>query len=215
MALFSPRANAVARSVLVAAVCVAIAAPVAVMAWARTPTATGQYVRVQQPLPFDHVLHAGDFRIDCRYCHAAAEQSATAGMPATSVCVPCHQQTLLRSSLMTPVRLSLATGRAIPWQRVTSVPDFVYFNHAIHVRKGVGCETCHGRVDRMQRVYQVAPLTMQWCLDCHTHPEQHLRPVTAVATMGWVAPVQQAALGRVLAQRYGVRELTTCTTCHR
>lgn len=216
MALFSPRANATFRSVLVAAFALAIALPLGLLAWARTPTATGQYSVVRQPIPFDHRVHVTALRIDCRYCHSTVERSAIAGMPATSVCVPCHSQLWLNSSVMAPVRRSVATGRPITWQRVNRLPDFVFFNHAIHVKKGVGCESCHGRVDQMQSVYQAVPLTMNWCLSCHRQPEQHLRPVAAITTMGWSPPAgSRRALGRLLARRYNVRELTTCSTCHR
>jgi hypothetical protein len=121
----------------------------------------------------------------------------------------------LQSAAFAPVRASLQTGESIEWQRVNRLPDFVFFNHAIHVDKGIGCETCHGRVDEMARVKQTAPLTMSWCLDCHRAPDQHLRPVEQMTAMGWAPAVPQAELGRELARRYHVRSLTTCTTCHR
>lgn len=215
MALFAPRANATFRAALAAAGVLLVVAIGGLLAWPRTPTATGQYAPVPQPVPFDHLLHTRGFRIDCRYCHASVERSAVAGMPPSSACVPCHSDVWLNSAVMAPVRRSMATGRPIPWQRVNRLPDFVYFNHAIHVTKGVGCETCHGRVDGMSRVYQAVPLTMQWCVDCHRQPERHLRPVEAMTAMGWVPSEPRLAAGRALQRRYQVRTLVTCTTCHR
>lgn len=214
-ALFPRWTNSAARWTLVAFACVGAGIPVLMMAWVRTPNATGQYAPVSQPLPFDHRLHVARFNIDCRYCHAAVERSATAGMPSSATCVPCHSTAWINSSLLAPVRTSLATGQPLRWNRVTTLPGFVYFNHAIHVRKGVGCETCHGRVDQMATVYQVAPLTMNWCVSCHRAPEEHLRPVAAMTTMNWQPPGSQLALGQMLKEQYQVRELTDCTTCHR
>lgn len=215
MALFSPRANTLFRAALFALGGVSVLLLAALLLWPHTPTATGQYAPIAQPVAFDHLLHTRAFDIDCRYCHASVERSATAGMPSTSTCIPCHKSVWLSSRMMAPVLQSMATHRPIPWQRVNSLPDFVYFNHAIHVNKGVGCETCHGRVDGMSRIYQTAPLTMNWCLDCHRSPERHLRPVEQMTTMGWIPNGAQLAIGRELKRRYEVRELLTCTTCHR
>jgi hypothetical protein len=121
----------------------------------------------------------------------------------------------MNTAVMAPVRASVATGRPLQWNRVNSLPGFVYFNHAIHVTKGVGCETCHGRVDQMASVYQAAPMSMQWCVSCHRDPASHLRPVSEVTTMGWTPPVPQHQLGEALVLENRVRELTNCTTCHR
>jgi hypothetical protein len=148
----------------------AVAVPAALIGWVRSPIARGEHVVVRQPVPFDHRIHTFALRIDCRYCHVDAERDAWAGIPSTQQCVQCHNALWLASRDFLPVRRSLATGTPIPWARVTQLPDFVYFNHAAHVRKGVGCETCHGRVDRMRVVRQVAPLTMSWCVDCHRDP---------------------------------------------
>ena len=214
--LFPPWANAATRGALLGAAAVAVAVPAGLLAWVRMPNASGRYAAVPQPVPFAHVLHAGAFHIDCRYCHAAAERSAYAGVPPSATCVPCHDEQWMQSSLMAPVRRSVATGRPIAWRRVNALPDFVFFNHAIHMKKGVGCETCHGRVDRMSRVYQAAPLTMAWCVDCHRAPERHLRPVERVTQMGWsLSDSAQLALGLALVRRYDVRARTGCTTCHR
>lgn len=214
-ALFPRWTNIAARATLIAMAGIIGGVPLALMAWVRTPNASGQFAPVPQPVPFNHILHVKGFGIDCRYCHSAVERSATAGMPPTTTCVPCHSDTWMRSRELAPVRLSLTTGQPLQWNRVHKLPDFVYFNHAIHVAKGVGCETCHGRVDQMPRVYQAAPLTMGWCVDCHRDPTPYLRPRSAITTMGWRPPIAQVALGRQLATEYHVQRLTNCSTCHR
>src|SRR2546423_10448338 len=157
-ALFSPGAPRRARVALAAGLALVVAVPSIAMTWVRTSWARGLHVHVAQPIAFDHRIHVTGLRIDCRYCHAGAERSAWAGVPSTQQCVPCHSRLWLSSASMAPVRRSLASGRPIPWRRVTQLPDFVYFDHASHTRSGVGCETCHGRVDRMAEVRQVAPL---------------------------------------------------------
>jgi hypothetical protein len=214
-ALFPPWTNIAARATLVACAALGGGIPLALMAWVRTPNATRQFAPVPQPVPFDHRLHVTGFRIDCRYCHASVERSVTAGIPPTATCVPCHSDTWMRSEELAPVRQSLATNRALQWNRVHILPDFVYFDHAVHVTKGVGCESCHGRVDQMAQVYQAKPLTMAWCVSCHRDPAAQLRPLSAITTMGWRPPVPQRALGNRLTAAYHVRSLTDCTTCHR
>ncbi|HEX6630233.1 MAG TPA: cytochrome c3 family protein [Gemmatimonadaceae bacterium] len=203
------RAMGVAIAVLFVTV---LAGPALLMAWVRTPDLRRQFEPVAQPVPFSHPVHVTGLRIDCRYCHATVERAAYAGMPSTATCVPCHSDTFLQSATMAPVRASLATERPIAWRRVNGVPDFVYFNHAAHVTRGVGCESCHGRVDRMAQVYQAEPLTMGWCLGCHRDPAPNLRPLAEITTMGYVAP---DTLGAALMREYAVRRLTDCTTCHR
>ncbi len=202
----------IAIAVVVAAM---VGVPLFLMGWVRTPVERGELVPVDQPVAFSHQLHVRGFRIDCRYCHYSVERTASAGMPATATCIPCHKPVWVNSSMFAPVRASLATGRPIPWVRVNQLPGFVYFDHAIHVRKGVGCETCHGRVDGMPRIYQTASLTMSWCLDCHRQPERYLRPVEQMTVMGWQPQRDQVELGRELMQRYHVRRMTNCTDCHR
>jgi len=214
-ALFPPWTNVAARATLTAAACAIVGVPLGLMAWVRTPNATRRYRPVSQSVPFDHRIHVTGLHIDCRYCHYTAERSSTAGIPPSTTCVPCHSQLWMSSSTLAPVRRSVATDQPIRWNRVTSLPDFVYFDHAIHVAKGVGCETCHGRVDRMATVYQAAPLTMNWCVSCHRDPAQHLRPVEAITTMGYVPREPQRTLGDSLVRAYHVRRLTDCTTCHR
>lgn len=171
---------------------------------------------VEQPVPFSHKHHVGDLGIDCRYCHAAVETDAFAGMPPISTCMTCHSQLYTDQPALKPIVDSWRSGVALHWNRVHQLPDFVYFNHAIHVAKGVGCESCHGRVDRMALTSRVAPLSMKWCLDCHRAPQQHLRPRSEVFAMGWHAPDQQK-LGLSLMGEYHIdaRRLTDCSVCHR
>ncbi|HEX7051832.1 MAG TPA: cytochrome c3 family protein [Longimicrobiales bacterium] len=216
MAAKFPRwSDSVVRAGGVVLLIAVVGIPAFLMVWVRTPYTTGQFEPVRQPVEFDHRHHVADDGIDCLYCHDLADRSPYAGVPPTERCLGCHNQIWNESPLLLPVWRSGLTGRSIPWRRVHDLPDFVYFDHSIHVGKGVGCETCHGRVDRMARVYQVAPLTMGWCLDCHRHPERYLRPREEVTTMGWVPPRPQRVLGPELERRYGVREITNCTACHR
>lgn len=216
--LFPRWATPVARSVLALLLLGMVATPGLMMAWVRTSWSTGEGRAPSQPVPFDHRLHAGVFRIDCRYCHGSAMTQASAGVPATEICVSCHQSVWLDGPSFRPVRASLASGRAIAWRRVNALPAYVYFDHAAHTGHGIGCESCHGRVDRMARVAQAAPLTMSWCLDCHQSPAPHVRPIEKVATMGWQPPANRpaaAALEAALVRRYGVQSRTACVTCHR
>ncbi len=214
-ALFPSWATRAARIVLAVGITALVVTPLFAMVWVRTPFARGEDLHITQPVPFDHRVHVNGLKIDCRYCHAGADRGAWAGLPATSQCVSCHTQTWIASSAFAPVRKSLATGRPIPWRRVNELPDFVYFNHAIHVNKGVGCETCHGRIDQMAQVRQAVPLTMGWCLGCHVDPQPNLRPLNAVTTMGWTATRSDSATMRTLVADYRVKRLTNCTTCHR
>src|SRR6478735_7021870 len=186
--------NTLARATLITVACVLAGVPAALMAWVRTPNATRRYEPVAQPIAFDHRIHVTGQHIDCLYCHYSAERSASAGMPPTSACVPCHSSAWMSSDVFRPVRESVASSHALRWNRVDALPGFVYFNHAIHANKGVGCESCHGRVDRMGQVYQSAPLTMQWCVNCHRNPAAALRPLSAITTMGFAPPDQQREL---------------------
>lgn len=213
VALFPPWTNIATRIVLLvvgAGLASAVATP---MIFARSPFATGEGDPVLQPVAFDHRHHVRDDGIDCLYCHGAAEQSAFAGVPASDVCMGCHNQIWNDTSLLAPVRDSVATGRPIAWKRVHSLPDFVYFDHSIHVANGIGCVSCHGRIDEMAAVYQVKPLTMHWCLDCHRDPGPNLRPRDQITSMTWRA--DRPELAAELARHYGTRRLTHCSTCHR
>lgn len=168
-----------------------------------------------QPVPYSHKLHAGDLGIDCRYCHVGVEKSPVAMVPATATCMNCHTQIKPESEKLLPIRESAATGDAVQWVRIHHVPDFVYFNHSIHVNSGVGCETCHGRIDQMEVVHQAKTLAMGWCLDCHRAPEKYLRPVSEVTTMGYQPPGDQLTLGMQLRKAHNINPTQDCAGCHR
>jgi hypothetical protein len=180
-----------------------------------SPYVTRAFVPRAQPIQFSHERHVGGNGIDCRYCHTSVETSSFAGIPPTKTCMNCHSQIFKDSPFLELVRASFRDNRSIQWTRVHDLPDFVYFNHSIHVNKGIGCETCHGRVDLMPLMYQVQTLQMSWCLDCHRHPEWYVRPREAVFRMDYRPPADQLALGRKLVAEYGIQSLTSCSTCHR
>jgi hypothetical protein len=193
----------------------AVTAVVAPMVYVRTPFHQNREFTVDQPVQFDHRHHVVDDGIDCLYCHGDARRSAFAGIPATEVCMGCHAQVWPDSVQLEPLRRSYYSGEPLAWNRVHHLPDYVYFNHAIHVSKGVGCVSCHGRVDEMALDYQVAPLSMGWCLDCHRDPAPHLRPRAQVTSMTWQPPNDGGSLARQLAAANHVHRPTHCTTCHR
>jgi len=188
-----------------------LAAP---MVYVRTPYYLETQDPVNQPVQFDHRHHVVDDRIDCRFCHQTVETAASAGYPATEVCMACHSQVWNTAPILEQVRSSYFTNQPIRWHRVHRLPQFVYFNHSIHVNKGVGCAECHGRVDQMPLVEQTRDLTMGWCLDCHRHPLGRLRPKSEVTSMTW-KPSGDVADQKVLAALYHVNTRTNCTTCHR
>jgi hypothetical protein len=214
-ALFPPWTNTAMRIGIVGIVAAGGCAIAAPMIYVRTPYRRGQFEPPDQPVMFDHRHHARDDGIDCRYCHDTVEKEATAGIPSTDVCMGCHSQVWMGSPMLEPVRRSYFSGAAIPWNRVHDLPGFVYFNHAIHVNKGIGCVSCHGRVDQMATVVQVESLTMGFCLDCHRNPEPHLRPRDRITQMDWRPNGDPVALGKELAAEYQTRKLTQCTACHR
>ena len=183
----------------------------------RSPFMTEVGVAKAQAVPYSHAQHVGGLGLDCRYCHTSVEESNSAGIPATETCMGCHAQVATDSPNLTLVRASAETGKPLEWIRVHDLADFVYFNHAIHVKQGVGCETCHGRVDQMPVVAKVENLQMDWCLECHRNPAQYLRPRDAVFTMGYTPPADQATVGAQLVADYGihVNQLTDCSICHR
>ncbi len=167
-----------------------------------------------QPVQFSHKHHAGELGIDCRYCHTSVEHAAFAGIPPTATCMSCHAQIWSRSAFLEPVRASWERGTPLRWIRIHDLPDFVYFHHGMHVQKGIGCVTCHGRVDLMNQVWQAHSLHMEWCLDCHRAPERFVRPRERVFDMAWT-PDEDTPAGAELVRAYDVRARTDCTTCHR
>ena len=181
----------------------------------RSPYFTNQGIEREQPVPFSHQHHVAGLGIDCRYCHTSVEESAFAGIPPTKTCMNCHSQIFANSPFLEPVRDSFRTGKSIAWTRVHDLPDFVYFNHSIHVKKGVGCTTCHGQVDRMPLMWQEQSLQMEWCVACHREPERFVRPREAVFRVDYVPPSNQLELGRRLVAEYQIQKLTSCSTCHR
>lgn len=214
-ALFPKHINTVARLSLAIAALVPAVAIGGLMIYVRTPFGYGTDEPHEQPVQFDHRHHVKDLGIDCRYCHTSVEQSATAGIPPTQLCLGCHAQVWNKSPLLDPVRAWYMNDQPIPWKRVHNLPDFAYFNHSAHVNKGVGCVSCHGRVDEMPAVEQVAPLTMGWCLDCHRNPENFIRPRSEITNGAWVAPEDSVELGKKLMAEYDVHTRTNCSTCHR
>jgi hypothetical protein len=184
----------------------------------RSSYTTQANVEREQPVQFSHKHHVFDDGIDCRYCHTSVETSPFAGIPPTKTCMNCHSQIFRDSPYLEPIRESFRTGQPIQWTRVHQLAGFVYFDHSIHVNKGVGCSTCHGRVDQMPLVRQVASLQMEWCLDCHRHTELVLRLPEEIFNMDWEPPSDQLEQGLRLQKRYKIRsveELTSCSTCHR
>jgi hypothetical protein len=216
--LFHHSANTFARMTIFGA-----AFAVAFMAWAldradRGYYETRQHMHRDQPVPFSHAHHVGGLGIDCRYCHTTVETSSFANIPPTKTCMNCHSQIWSASPMLEPVRASFATGQSLQWTRVYDLPDFVYFDHSIHIAKGVGCESCHGRVDEMPLTAQEPSLRMEWCLGCHRDPAQVLRPHQYITTMGYEPEGGQEAMGQRLMKEnhiQSVRVLTSCNTCHR
>ena len=187
-------------------------------AWAkfvRSDYVTGVGVARDQRVPFSHQHHVAGLGIDCRYCHTSVETSSFAGIPSTRICMNCHNQIWVDSPMLEPVRESLRTGKPLQWNRVHNLPEFVYFDHSIHVKKGVGCATCHGRVDQMPLTRQTATLYMEWCVDCHRRPERFLRPRDQIFNMEWQAPPDQLQQGLELMKAYDIKRRTDCSTCHR
>ncbi len=214
--LFQPSADTKLRVFLVTGASVAGAVPIAMILWVRTPYVTRQFDPVDQPVAFDHRHHVRDDGIDCAYCHYEATRTPYAGVPPTSVCMNCHGQVWQESARLQPVRASWFEDRPIRWQRVHKLAGFVYFDHSAHVSHGVGCVECHGRVDTMARVYAVAPLTMQWCLDCHRDPDPHLRPQSEITDMEWSPARPRREIGAEIRERLALAPpVETCTGCHR
>jgi Cytochrome c7 and related cytochrome c len=230
--IFHRSANTLARLSIIAVVVI-----VSLVLWAgleiqRSPYTTWMGVAQAQPVPFSHQHHNGGDGIDCRYCHTSVDKSSFAGIPPTKTCMNCHSQIWTNAPMLEPVRESWRTGRSLVWTRVNYLPDYVYFNHSIHVAKGVGCASCHGPVNKMPLMYEAYSLRMEWCLNCHRAPEKFLRPRDQVFNMDYLQPssnspvkladgrvfTDQIELGNVLKREYNVRtveDITSCNTCHR
>jgi len=229
--IFHRSTNTLARFSIYAAVFLAAGLLFVVAALDRSPYNTRQGVILKQPIPFSHQHHVAGLGIDCRYCHTSVETSSFAGIPPTKTCMNCHSQIWTGAPLLEPVRESFRSGKSLVWNRVNDLPDFVYFDHSIHINKGVGCNTCHGPVDRMPLMFNYASLQMEWCLDCHRAPEKYLRPRAQVFNMRYEEPsslkpvtvdgkeyTDQIALGTDLVKKYKLRsvtDVTSCSTCHR
>lgn len=186
-----------------------------IAALGRSSYATDEGVAREQPVQFSHEHHVSGLGIDCRYCHTSVETSDFAGIPPTDTCMNCHAYIWTESPYLEPVRNSYRTGTPIAWTRVHDLPDFVYFDHSIHVHKGVACVTCHGRVDQMPLMWKTSSLHMEWCLECHREPERFVRPREFVFSMDWIPEEDQLTLGKRLVEAYDIANLTSCSVCHR
>ena len=216
--LFKPGANNLAKVSILAGGLITALVLGFILVTVRSPfTKAPVGIPVPQPVRFSHELHAGTLNVDCRYCHSSAEVSSYAGIPDTHTCMSCHSQIATYSELLEPVRNSYASDERLVWNRVHAVGQYVYFNHSAHLNGGIGCETCHGRIDQMPIVWRNETMTMRWCLDCHFEPEKYIRPLDEVYTMGWTPPIPQSELGPQLVAEYDIHKdgLTDCAVCHR
>ncbi len=213
--IFHPSTNTLSKLSIFGAIFV-----LGAIAWGSAMINRSSYVTLaqvarEQPVQFSHRHHAGELGIDCRYCHTSVEDSSYANIPPTQTCMNCHAQIWINSPYLEPVRDSFRNDKPIHWTKVHSLAGFVYFNHSIHVQKGVGCVTCHGRVDQMNLTWKQNSLQMEWCLNCHRNPELYIRPKEHVFDMEWEPEIDQVTLGRQLIKEYNIRTRTDCDTCHR
>jgi len=231
MQIFHRSANVISRASIYTGIFTAAFALWACIQIQRSPYVTYAGIARPQPAPFSHEHHVAALGIDCRYCHTSVETSSVAGIPPTKTCMNCHSQIWTNAPMLEPVRESFRSGKSLVWNRVNDLPDFVYFDHSIHINKGVGCNTCHGPVDRMPLMYNYASLQMEWCIECHRAPEKNLRPREQVFNMRYQQPTKdlpvaddgnsytdQLSLGKHLVDKYHLRsvmDITSCSTCHR
>jgi hypothetical protein len=213
--IFHPATNTLSKVSILGALLILAAIGWVLYAFIRSDYVTQVDVVRPQPVQFSHEHHVSGLGIDCRYCHTSVETSPFAGIPPTETCMNCHSQIWSDSPMLAPVRASFRTGRPLAWTRVHDLPDFAYFDHSIHVQKGIGCATCHGRVDRMPLAWRESTLQMQWCLDCHRRPERFVRPRDKVFDMTWEPPADRPQLGIELVEHYKIHRMTDCSTCHR
>ena len=215
-AIFRPSANLASRVTLLGVAALTIGAIGWWWAWPRSDFVRHVRWTVNQPVPFSHEHHVGGLGVDCRFCHTSVELSSSAGLPPTYTCMTCHSQIWTNAALLAPVRQSLADDKPIVWNRVNNFPDYVYFNHSIHIAKGVGCASCHGDVERMPLSYKAKSLTMQFCLDCHRDPGPNLRPQNEIYNTQWRRSADTPPPAALMAQYHvGGRTLTDCSICHR
>ncbi len=213
--IFRPSANTIAKLSIVLGGLLAAGGLILMNAVDRSPYVTGVNIPPEQPVPFSHKHHVTQIGLDCRYCHTSVEKAAYAGIPATETCMSCHTQIWADAPMLEPVRESWRSGRSLEWTRVHDLPEYVYFDHSIHLNKGMSCAVCHGRVDQMPLVWKVNTLHMSWCLDCHRQPEKYIRPKEEVFNMAYEPTEDQMVLGARLVEEYKVRKLTDCSYCHR
>jgi hypothetical protein len=216
--IFHPSTNTLSRVSIFGALFLIGGVLYLMAAFTRSDYNTEVNVALDQPIQFSHKHHVADAGIDCRYCHTTVEKTASAGFPPTKTCMGCHAQLWSTAAFLEPVRASWKTEQPLKWRRVHDLPDYVYFNHSIHVTKGIGCSSCHGRVDQMPLMMKVNTLQMEWCLACHRNPEAHLRPKEEIFNMAWEPPSNQLEEGKKLRAEYRIRSnalLQSCSTCHR
>jgi hypothetical protein len=216
--IFNRTANIVSKASIAAVGLLVVVLGGVLWAVMMSPYYTNVNVTREQPVPFSHKHHAGELGIDCRYCHTSVEKSSFAGVPPTQTCMTCHSQIWTNATMLEPVRASYRSDKSISWTRVYALPDYVYFNHSIHVNKGVGCTSCHGEIAQMPLTYKANTLYMGWCLDCHRQPEKYLRPKSEVFNPNYVPPANQLELGAQLVKDYKIiplQERQSCSTCHR
>jgi hypothetical protein len=213
--IFHRSANTFSKLTIYAAVLIAAAFALIIGQLVRSPYATNVGVVLPQPVPFSHKHHVSGIGIDCRYCHTTVEESAFAGIPSTKTCMTCHSQVWADSPTLEPVRASFRDNRPLKWTRVHDLADFAYFDHSIHLKKGIGCVSCHGQVDDMPLMWKTATLQMEWCLNCHWNPAAHVRPREEVFNMRWEPPADRERLAMTLIEEYGIRNKTDCSVCHR
>lgn len=215
--IFHRSANLIARVSIIGVVLLIGALGWALYAIELSPYYTNVGEAPPQPVPFSHRHHVGELGLDCRYCHTSVENSSFAGIPPTQTCMTCHSQIWTNAAMLEPVRSSYRTGKSIEWTRVNALPDFVYFDHSIHISKGIGCTTCHGPIATMTMTYKAGTLYMEWCLNCHRQPEKFVRPRSEVFNPNYVPPSgrEQLQLGKKLVADYKIHSLQNCSTCHR
>jgi len=226
--IFHPSTNTISRVSIYGSLVALVVLTFALYGLSGSPYFTDVNLAKDQPVPFSHRHHAGELGIDCRYCHTSVETSSFAGLPPTQTCMSCHSQIWTNSSMLEPVRASYRSNKSLEWVRVNALPDYVYFNHSIHIHKGIGCTTCHGPIAEMALTWKANTLQMSWCTGCHREPEKQIRPRDQIFNARYEPPStfhpvmalgkeyrDQDAMGTELVKAYKVQSLTNCTTCHR